>query len=128
MAEGLGLRVLVVDDEALITMLIEDMLDDLGCSTVGPAYQLGEALELARAGDFDCAILDLNLSGKSTDSVAEVLRGRGIPFAVASGYVGGDLGPAFAAAPVLQKPFNASHMGAVLEQLANTLRRRALSE
>jgi len=75
-------NVLVVDDEALIAMLIEDMLLDLGCKVVGPAYQLSEAVALARDSEIDCAILDLNLEGKPTLAVARVLRSRNIPFGV----------------------------------------------
>jgi CheY-like chemotaxis protein len=104
-------RVLVVDDEALIAMLVEDMLSDLGCETVGPAYQLSEALTMAREADFDCAILDLNLEGQTTYPVAKVLRARNIPFAFASGYAVSDLGEGFGDVPVLHKPFNTAHLG-----------------
>lgn len=117
MTETRGRRVLVVDDETLITMLIEDMLTDLGCATVGPAHQLNEALGLAREADFDCAILDLNLNGASTAPVAKALQARNIPFAFVSGYAVSDLGPDFEAAPVLQKPFNAQDIAAVLDRI-----------
>jgi CheY-like chemotaxis protein len=111
-------NVLVVDDEALIAMLIEDMLSDLGCQVVGPAYALNEALALAREAEIDCAILDLNLDGATTLPVADVLRERNIPFAFASGYADLDLAAKFKDAPVLQKPFNASDLAALMQTFA----------
>jgi CheY-like chemotaxis protein len=110
-------KVLVVDDEALIAMLIEDMLSDLGCDVVGPAYRLNEALELARASEIDCAILDLNLEGKPTYPVAAVLRERNIPFVFASGYAMSQSNPEFNQVPVLQKPFNAGDIAAAIESM-----------
>lgn len=58
-----GLRVLVVEDEMMVSMLIEDMLTDLGCVVVGPASRLDEAIELANCSQLDCAVLDVNLGG-----------------------------------------------------------------
>ena len=60
-----GLRVLVVEDEMMVSMLIEDMLTDLGCTVIGPASRLDEAFDLARAADVDCAVLDVNLTNNS---------------------------------------------------------------
>ena len=111
-------KVLVVDDEALIAMLIEDMLADLGCDVVGPAYRLNEALELAKTSEIDCAILDLNLEGKPTFPVAAVLRERNIPFVFASGYAMTDSDTEFSSVPVLQKPFNAADIAAAVESMA----------
>src|SRR6185437_7120060 len=71
-----GLRVLVVEDEMMVSMLIEDMLTDLGCAIVGPASRLDEAMELARATEFDCAVLDVNLGGQPIVPVADLPRGR----------------------------------------------------
>src|SRR5271165_2043073 len=79
-------RVLLVEDEAMIAMLIEDMLADLGCDVVATAGQLGEAVSLARSGSFDLAFLDLNLRGVPSYPVAQALRERGIPFAFVTGY------------------------------------------
>ncbi|MDR3511782.1 MAG: response regulator [Caulobacteraceae bacterium] len=117
MVENRARRVLIADDETLITMLIQDMLSDLGFETVGPAHQLTEALSLAEESAFDCAILDLNMNGRSTTPVAEILLARGVPFAFASGYAVSDLGPAFEDVPVLQKPFDATDLAEILDQL-----------
>ena len=99
------LRVLVADDETLIAMLLADMLDDLGSEVVGPAYTYEDAMELARTCEFDWAILDLNMEGQSTLPVAQVLRGRGIPFVFASGAAPESLGDQLNGAGWLQKPF-----------------------
>jgi DNA-binding response OmpR family regulator len=75
-----GLRVLVVEDEMMVSMLIEDMLEDLGCTVVGPAARLDEALALARDTEIDCAVLDVNLGGQPIFPLADYLREKGAPF------------------------------------------------
>ncbi|NBU28501.1 MAG: response regulator, partial [Caulobacteraceae bacterium] len=86
MSELTGLRVLVVEDELLVSMLVEDMLSDFGCKVVGPASDIDQALQLARDAGIDVAILDVNVSGRQSFPVADILKGRGLPFAFASGY------------------------------------------
>ena len=81
-----GLRVLIVEDEMMVSMLIEDMLSDLGCIVVGPAARLDEAIELVNAGGIDCAVLDVNLGGQPIFPLADLLREKGRPFAFATGY------------------------------------------
>jgi len=109
-----GLRVLVVEDEGPVAMLIEDMLEDLGCVLAGSAARVGEALELVAAGGFDFALLDMNLAGERIDPVAEALSSRGVPFAFASGY--GRLGAPerMRRRPMLQKPFRSSDLAATI--------------
>jgi CheY-like chemotaxis protein len=121
MSRSCPTRVLVVDDEALIAMLIEDMLSDLGCQTVGPALELSEATDLAREADFDCAILDLNMHGETTYGVAEILRTRNIPFAFASGYANVDPAGGFETVPILSKPFTSRDIAAAIEALSARL-------
>ena len=74
-----GLKVLVVEDEALVSMLLEDMLSDLGCEIVGPIMRLAEALAAAEdpGQAMDIAILDVNLAGERSFPVAEALERRG---------------------------------------------------
>jgi CheY-like chemotaxis protein len=110
-------RVLLVEDEAMIAMLIEDMLADLGCDVVATAGQLDEAVSLARSGSFDLAFLDLNLRGVPSYPVAQALRERGIPFAFVTGYGTAGTDPAYAEAPVLQKPFRERHLEVVVQRL-----------
>ncbi len=112
-----GLRVLVVEDEMMVSMLIEDMLADLGCQVIGPASRLDEAFDLARTDDLDCAILDVNLGGQPIFPLADLLRERGQPFAFATGYGDAGLRDIDRGAPVLQKPFREGDLARVLGEL-----------
>ena len=100
-----GLRVLVVEDEAAISMLLEDMLMDFGCAIVGPAARLNVALDMAQ-GDFDIAILDVNLAGESIYPVADALAERNRPFVFSTGYGGAGIKDPYRDRPVVQKPFS----------------------
>ncbi|HEY8564090.1 MAG TPA: response regulator [Beijerinckiaceae bacterium] len=104
--EGLdGLRVLVVEDEAAISLLLEDMLLDFGCEVVGPAARLATALEVAGKEALDLAILDVNVAGEPIYPVAEALQARGVPFVFSTGYGSAGIRDEFRERPVLQKPF-----------------------
>jgi two-component SAPR family response regulator len=81
-----GKRILVVEDEALIAVMVEDMLMELGSDVVGPAGTIEAALELARQERIDAAILDVNVRGERIDPVAEALIARGVPVLFATGY------------------------------------------
>ncbi len=112
-----GLRVLVVEDEMLVSMLVEDMLADFGCSVVGPAPDLEEAMSLASTADIDAALLDVNVAGKPIFPVADALKARGVPFAFASGYGAAGVEGDHRGAPVLQKPFRQSDLERALTGL-----------
>ena len=112
-----GLRVLVVEDEMMVSMLIEDMLSDLGCAVVGPAARLDEALDLARTAEIDCAVLDVNLGGQPIFPLADLLREAGRPFAFATGYGDAGLRDVDKGSPVLQKPFREGDLARVLGEL-----------
>lgn len=107
------LRVLVVEDEPVVAMCLEDILEALGHVTVGPASRLADGLALARNERFDAAILDINLGGERSTTIAETLRGRGVPFAFASGYgnppegFGEDI-------PMIEKPYREAEVRAAL--------------
>jgi CheY-like chemotaxis protein len=81
-----GKRILVVEDEALIAVMVEDMLAEMGGIVVGPAATIGAALDLARQELLDAAILDVNVRGERIDPVAELLITRGVPVLFATGY------------------------------------------
>ncbi len=81
-----GAKVLVVEDELLVAMLIEETLVDHGCKVIGPFTTLGTALAAARDAQADLALLDVNLRGERVYPVAELLEGRRIPFLLLSGY------------------------------------------
>ena len=112
-----GLKVLVVEDEMMVSMLIEDMLADLGCTVVGPASRLEEAVDLARTADLDCAVLDVNLGGQPIFPLADLLREKGAPFAFATGYGDAGLRDVDRGTPVLQKPFRVGDLARVLGEL-----------
>jgi CheY-like chemotaxis protein len=110
-----GRRVLVVEDEMMIAMLVEDMLGDLGCAVVGPAHGLATALDLAHAtADLDVALLDVNLSGQPVFPVADALRARNIPIIFCTGYGDAGLREADRGAQVLQKPYRAKDLADTL--------------
>ena len=79
-------RVLVVEDEVILGMLLEDMLGELGCEVAAISTHLEQALQLARTLDIDLAILDINLRGTQSFPVADVLGVRSVPFLFATGY------------------------------------------
>jgi CheY-like chemotaxis protein len=102
-----GLRLLLVEDEALVAMMVEDMLADFGCVVVDVAGTLSRGLALvADAGlALDGAILDVNLGGDKVYPVAEALVARGIPFIFATGYGTGGIAEGFSHIPALAKPY-----------------------
>jgi CheY-like chemotaxis protein len=109
-------RILLVEDEAMVAMLVEDMLEDLGHELIRVANRLEEAIAAARNEVVDLAILDLNLGGALTYPAADVLVERGIPFIFATGYGSGGLKEAYSSRPTLQKPFNMEALGQAIEQ------------
>ena len=109
-----GVRVLLVEDEAMIAMMAEDMLDMLGCVVAQSAATLSEALDAADGTDFDVAMLDINLNGELSDPVAVLLKDAGKPFIFTTGY--GALGrrDAFAHAPLVPKPYSSADLATAL--------------
>ena len=112
-------KVLVVEDEMMIAMLIEDMLDEFGCKLVGPATNVPRALELIGKESIDVAVLDLNLDGKDTYAIADALQRKSVPFIFATGYGSTGLRQEYGNRPVLQKPFPASDLETALTEALN---------
>ena len=110
-------RVLVVEDEYLIRMLLEDMLADLGYEVGASVGSIAEASEQATNGDFNAAVLDVNLDGKEIFPVAEILTKRGVPFVFVTGYGEGSLPEPYRHHPALQKPFQAERLKSALAGL-----------
>ena len=102
-----GLRLLVVEDEAMIAMMLEDMLDTFGCVVVDVAGTLSKGLDLAGnlSLSLDGAILDVNLGGETVYPVAERLAARGVPFIFCTGYGLAGLAANFSHVPTLAKPY-----------------------
>lgn len=114
-----GLRVLVIEDEPIIAMLIEDMLADLGCIVIGVASRFEEAMGQVSSPTFDAAILDVNLGGDQTYPIAAALAERGIPFAFSTGYGAAGVPEAFQIFPILAKPFRRSDLEQTLAAALN---------
>jgi CheY-like chemotaxis protein len=110
-------KALVVEDEAMVAMLIEDMLVELGCEVVAVAGKLAPALEKAETLQIDFAVLDINLGGHMTYPVADVLIARGVPFVFATGYGGIGLAEGYGEMLTVQKPFARHALQAALEGL-----------
>jgi two-component SAPR family response regulator len=111
-------RVLIVEDEMLIGMLLEDMLADIGHAVAATISRVKDALAAVERETFDIAILDVHLHGESAFPVAEALIKRGIPFVFATGYGERGLPEAYRDRPVLQKPFAKDDLERVLKTLS----------
>ena len=110
--------ILLVEDEFHIRTLLEDMLTDLGHEVAASAATVDEARNLAVAGGFDLAILDVNLEGQEIFPVAEILAERKLPFIFVTGYGAGALPDHFRGRPTLQKPFQSETLEAALIDLS----------
>jgi DNA-binding response OmpR family regulator len=110
-------RILVVDDEPLISMMVEDWLTELGCEVVGPAVSVGDGLDLAANAALDGAILDIRLGKETSYPIAGALRERGVPFAFATGAGDSDPGSGFENQLILPKPFDFAAVQDVLSKL-----------
>ncbi len=114
----MGKRVFVVEDELMIRLLLQDMLADLGHTLAGEAGRIEDAVALAKEGDFDVAILDVNLNGQPISPVVEVLIARGVPFLFATGYGQRGVPERYRGTPTLQKPFQSDALAAALKTVA----------
>jgi PAS domain S-box-containing protein len=99
-----GPRVLLVEDEALVGMMVRECLAECGFQIVGPICTISDALKIAVDDDFDAAILDINLGGSLIYQVADVLSARHVPFAFVTGYDAESVDSRFRNVPILQKP------------------------
>lgn len=109
-----GIKVLVVEDEGGIALLLEDMLEELGCEVAASVAHANKADEVARAVSAHVALLDVNLDGKPVYPVARVLRDRGIPVVFSTGYGVGGLPAEFSECPVIGKPFTMEALRAAI--------------
>ncbi len=112
-----GRKVLVVEDETLVAMLVEDTLADAGATVIGPVATVAEALAILRDQRPGVAVLDLNLAGETSEPVADALKQMGIPFVVASGYGAAGLPARHQDVPVLAKPYAPEDLTAALARL-----------
>jgi DNA-binding response OmpR family regulator len=112
-----GLRVFLVEDEAMIRMMMVDMLEELGHVLAAEAGQIDQALELSQSAEFDLAILDVNVRGKLITPVAELIRAREIPIIFATGYGSESLPEEFRDFPALQKPYRLETLAAAIDEM-----------
>jgi CheY-like chemotaxis protein len=110
-----GRGVLVIEDEMLVLMMIEMMLGDLGCEAVVSASTVNAALAAVERGNYDIALLDMNLAGEDSHQVADALDARGVPYLFCTGNSGGDRRQNVRPRVTLRKPFAAK---ALSERLA----------
>lgn len=116
-----SLKVLVIEDEAMVAMLLEDMLLDLGHQVAATAGRMDHAMKLATDLPVDLAILDVNLNGEQTYPLAAILAARLIPFVFATGYGAAGLKEEWRGVPALQKPFQASELAEAISQVTRSL-------
>jgi CheY-like chemotaxis protein len=110
-------RVLVVEDEMTVAMLIEDMVNELSYELAGVVPRLEDAMRLADSDDFDVAMLDVHLNGKTVFPFAAELDKRGIPYLFATAYGGRGIPEEFRGHQVLEKPFGPLELGRALVRL-----------
>ena len=111
-----GAKVLVLEDETLVSMMVEDMLMDLGCEIVGPFARLDQAIAAVQAGaQIDLALLDVNLGGERSFPLAEILAEKGTPFVFTTGYDESGMPDPWRSRPSLRKPFMMHEMATVLK-------------
>jgi two-component SAPR family response regulator len=105
-----GLRVIIVEDETLVAILLEDMLAELGCEVLWTAHRIPKALDLVAQSTPDAGVLDVNIAGDEVYPVAQVLAERNIPFVFATGYGARGLNQSWRDRPIVQKPFQVEHL------------------
>jgi CheY-like chemotaxis protein len=103
--------VFLVEDEALIRMMIVGMIEELGHTVVAEASNIDQALHLAQTADFDIAVLDINVGGERIEPVADIVSCGNLPFIFASGYGAAGAPERFRDRTVLQKPFLLAKLG-----------------
>jgi CheY-like chemotaxis protein len=115
-----GKRVLIVEDELLVALLIEDFLEDFGCTAVGPCGSVAKALDMIERETLDMAVLDVNLSGEMVYPVADMLEARHIPFLFLSGYGDEVLQPGRPGWRVCAKPFTGNDLADMMAEALAT--------
>lgn len=112
-----GQKILIVEDETMIAIMLEDMLDELGYRVAGVAAKTPQALALIDSAPIDAAILDLNLAGHDSYDIAAALEDRGIPFLFSTGYAALAVEERYRSRPFLQKPFRQEELQKALSKM-----------
>ncbi|MGZ3410528.1 MAG: response regulator [Xanthobacteraceae bacterium] len=112
-------RILVLDDEPLIAMMVEEWLLELGCETIGPANSVAAALSLIDGNDLEGAILDVTLGDENCYSVADALNNKNVPFAFATGRGAGGVDSRYKDVMLLAKPFDFAAIKGIVAKFPN---------
>jgi CheY-like chemotaxis protein len=115
-----GLKVLVVEDEFLVALLIEEMLESAGCVVIGPIARVPEALDAVDHDACDAAVLDINLAGERVDPVADALSNRNVPFMFVTGYGVNGVPGDYLDRPHICKPFKMAELLGTISRLINS--------
>ena len=98
------MRLLLVEDEALVGMMMTDILTEIGFHVIGPFGKVSDAMAAITHVEFHAAVLDVNLAGELIYELADMVAARGVPFVFVTGYGAEVIDGRFAQVPVLQKP------------------------
>jgi DNA-binding response OmpR family regulator len=107
-------RVLIIEDEMLIALMLQDMVSDAGFVVDGIATSLLAGIELARTADVHLAVLDINLNGEESYPIADILRARGVRMIFSTGYGAASLKPDYEFVPTLMKPYEQANLAAAI--------------
>jgi CheY-like chemotaxis protein len=123
-----GRKILVVEDSPVVAPFAQDVLEELGCTVVGPACNMADARALAASEDIDAALVDIRIRGDKSFPICEILRGRGIPFVLTSGYADWSMPSDWADRPQLPKPYKLEDVEAALLEILPEVCRRTLPD
>jgi len=112
-----GARVLVLEDEWMISYHMVELLEEYGCEIVGPANRVAKAMDLVSAETLDGALLDLNVAGETAYGVAQALSDRGVPFTFVTGYSADWISEKYRQRPAIQKPINDAQFKLAMERM-----------
>lgn len=113
-----NLRILLIEDEVVIAMTAEDMLEEMGCHVAAQASSFNDAMAQAIAGDFDLALLDINLNGTMSLPIAHKLREAGKPFVFTTGYGNVGIEDEFGDVTVVTKPYTIRSLSSAIKAAA----------
>lgn len=109
-----GRRVLLVEDEPLISMMLEDMLAEAGCVVAGSERDIGGALAVIESAELDAAVLDVHIADGDSFGLADALQSRGVPVVFSTGVGESEIPAAYQSCPYVTKPFDLPQLEAAL--------------
>ncbi len=112
-----GQRLLIAEDEAIIAMLLADVIERLGGVVVGTVKTCAEVITALETSNIDAVILDVHLRGGTSEAVVVAAQERAVPILVCTGSDTQTLPAAFRALPVLKKPWQSEDVDASLNRL-----------